>query len=172
MKILSQTDNELIVDIPPLLLMWLLFTINPVLVLVGLFTLLTGDVLRGLLLIAIFGCLTYVGLHFLVQRITLKLDRPTGKIVLRRSNLLGNREWVLPLADLDAAEVRRDRFQRRMMNENVDLVFRHMSPAARVKLSAIGFHVDDAGKLADLINGFIAAGPDAKPQPDLPAIRP
>jgi len=159
----TNTPDELTMTIElPRLIVWFMLVPLALGLLIGLLTLFSGDFTEGLLLIIILGGLGSVGYYVLTQRTHLHLHRLAGRVTIQRVTALETTEREYPLEHLDCAEVESTRRYDSgpgggvsRPTSNVQLVFRHTSPATRIPLTRWSVSGGGSGELANTINDWL-----------------
>lgn len=149
--------SPLELSIPAPRILWLVLALCAALIVVGIGALLSGEVVRAVLLVVIGGAGGYVLAERLLARLDLRFDADAHRLFMRRITPLGHRHWSLPLEHFDGAElIERPRF-RREGSANVDLVFRDTRPNMRLSLSPLGLPNAQAREIAAKINAWVSA---------------
>ncbi|GGC23577.1 hypothetical protein GCM10011363_45090 [Marivita lacus] len=154
MSVHTDTAEKLVISVQlPRFLLWVMGLPVGIVLLVGLFEVVSGSTTSGLMLIVIFG--GFFGWAFLriSERADLVLDAQVGTVRLTRRTLTGTRVEAFALVDLDSAELSRNP---RRGSGAIDLVFTNTRPATRIPLTGWGVSQGGMAPLAQKINDWLA----------------
>ncbi|MCB1313355.1 MAG: hypothetical protein KDK29_16420 [Sedimentitalea sp.] len=146
---------EIELAIPRFILWFVMFPVVPI-TLFGLVNLLGGEVMTALVLLLGLNGAFLLGYAALSERTILTLDKPSGRVTVRRESRFRARTDTYPLDALDSAELDRTRSSGGdRATSKVMLVFRNTRPATRIPLSGWGVSGDGPGQIADEINDWL-----------------
>ncbi len=152
--------QRLEIAVPVLPLAWLAIAACAFVILNAPVALLSGEVVRAALLIAIGGGAGYVWLEKVLVRLDLTFDPAAGVISMKRSNMLGTTTWTLPLRHFDGAELIEQARVKMVQTSNkrsanVDLLFRNTRPNMTISLSPFGMRETEAKRITSQINAWL-----------------
>jgi hypothetical protein len=161
-KIVQQTPEllELVIEIPRIFV-WFMLAPLGLGGIIGLASLVGGEFLSGLGLLAVLAGLGLVGYYFLTEQTRVLLDGPEGKVRIRRTTILDGSDRQFPLAHLDGADVQHSRNRSSSdgsagrSTSSLSLVFGNTRPATQVPLTRWAVSGGGAGMLANAINDWL-----------------